>query len=487
MKTKTEWRARLDAARESGERWKEEHPVDLSSLIAKLDDSPVPASCAIPKIDFQTAVYHDERTNEVPRSTNLDELIGRSQLNDRQITTGKDGNLKACFSNVLDFLRFHDEWFKVLAFNEFTQKIVTKRETPFGKPAGEIWTDVDTTRTVEWLERKNCFVNSSVKTLEAVICVAHEYSFHPIRDYLASLIWDKVPRVNAFFSGYLGAANTRLNAAASSSFFIGAIARITKPGIKNDIVPVLSGEQGRRKSMSIQALCPDPEYFTDHISALGSKDSRAELAGRWLIELGEMARVKGHDLEVVKNFISCQVDHYRPSYGRMVADYPRQCVFIGTTNDRVSLNDETGARRFIPVEVTDCNVEAITRDRDQLWAEARERFHGGEKWWIEDRDILKDAKEQQDGCYLGGPWDCIIEAWIENPQPMADADRAILSVPGAVLVEEILKECIGKTADKWTQADANAVTRCLTHLGYKRTQRRLSGRRPKVWVKDGPL
>ena len=127
---------------------------------------------------------------------------------------------------------------------------------------------------------------------------------------------------------------------------------------------------------------PSPNWFADEISDLGSKDSAQDLRGKWIIELAELSAMKRGDIERTKAFMSRAIDHYRPSYGRRSQDFPRQCVFAGTTNADTYLGDETGNRRFWPVKVGHIDLAGLREVRDQLWAEAVAAFKAGEKWWL---------------------------------------------------------------------------------------------------------
>ena len=256
-------------------------------------------------------------------------------------------------------------------------------------------------------------------------------------------------------------------------WLIAAAARIYRPGCKVDHVLVFEGPQGVGKSTCLRILAGD-EWFADEISDLGTKDSAQDLRGKWVVELAEVAALKRATLERMKAFISRNVDHYRPSYGRRSMDFPRQCVFAGTTNADAYLADETGNRRFWPVKVTGLRLEELVRDRDQLWAEAVVRFKAGEAWWL-DREIEAFAAEEQEQRRQGDPWEEPILEWLGRQTKTEHT------------VAEILSGALRREVGDWTQADLNRVARCLRANGYERFQVRTaaqdnSGKRRRTWI-----
>jgi predicted P-loop ATPase len=149
--------------------------------------------------------------------------------------------------------------------------------------------------------------------------------------------------------------------------------------------------------MTAATLAVMPEWFCDSVGDLRNKDSAIQLCGRWIIELAELNSIRGSvQVEAVKAYLSRTHDVFRPPYGRRAVTVPRQCVFLGTTNERQYLRDRTGNRRFWPVRCTSIDLEALERDRDQLWAEAVHAYLAGEKWWLPPELEALAADEQDD-------------------------------------------------------------------------------------------
>jgi predicted P-loop ATPase len=318
---------------------------------------------------------------------------------------------------------------------------------------------------------------------DAITAVAHEYAYHPVRDYLNGVKWDGVERVGKLFQGYFKAKLPddttecdRLVAYldhASTCFLVSAVARAMKPGCKADYIPVVVGrQQGLLKSTAIRALCHDPAWFSDDISTeLIDRDTKESLSGKWIVELAEIPHIR-RETEKMKAFFSRREDRYRAAYGRGSKDHPRQGVFIGTSND-LEFVDVTGNRRFWPfISDGEISIETIERDRDQLWAEAVHLYRQGVQWWLPPT-IEKLAVEQQARFAETDVWDEIIAKWIDarggQPFTMADLFARDTGIrPFRDTVET-------------SRAEEMRAGRCLKRLRWYASQCTLDGKRARWW------
>ena len=163
--------------------------------------------------------------------------------------------------------------------------------------------------------------------------------------------------------------------AVGTAFLVSAVARIYEPGCQADHMLVFSGGQGIGKTRATQIL--GWPWTTDSVPDLHSKDSAIHLQGVWLVEMAELAALRKSEIESTKAFISRRVDRFRPPYGKRTVEIPRQCVFVGTTNEATYLKDPTGNRRFWPVQIANVDFATLEKGRDKLWAEAVELYRQG--------------------------------------------------------------------------------------------------------------
>ncbi|CAD5273079.1 Virulence-associated E family protein (fragment) [Bosea sp. 62] len=205
---------------------------------------------------------------------------------------------------------------------------------------------------------------------DALHMMALENSYHPIRDYLAGLEWDGKPRIDTLLVDYFGAEDTPLNRAIGRIVPIAAVRRVRRPGCKFDEILVLEGKQGTGKSTALAILAGAENHSDQEILTLDKRAQMEAMAGKWIYELSELEGLRKADAAKVKAFASQGSDRARMAYAYFADERPRECIFIGTTNDDHYLSDPTGNRRFWPVRTGAIDLEALARDRDQLWAEA---------------------------------------------------------------------------------------------------------------------
>ncbi|APG06975.1 hypothetical protein BKD09_01415 [Bradyrhizobium japonicum] len=381
---------------------------------------------------------------------------------------------KPLFANAVLALRGAQCWQGVLAFDVFAHQTMLMDVPPW-QPFIDAanfqprpWSEQDDLAATHWLQTVEAIAVSPAVTAQAVELVARDRSFHPVQDYLDNLEHDGTFRLDRMLSTYFGSEQTEYTKLTGRNMMISAVARIYDPGCKVDTVTILESEQGLKKSTAIKELF-DP-WFTDDISELGSKDAAMQVAGVWCVELGELDAMSKPEVSKVKAFISRRVDRFRPSYGKRVVERPRSCIFIGSTNESGYLKDATGARRFLPAKVIKIDVEALQRDRDLLWAEARILYEEGVPWWFTNDTksgiaAASIAKDEQEARYQADPWERLIADYLDSRLHQPPSNPAY-----RITIELVFRNAIELDEAKWDQAAMNRVARCLKRLGWERKQ-----------------
>jgi predicted P-loop ATPase len=322
------------------------------------------------------------------------------------------GRVLPILANILMALRQAPELCDAFTYDEMLAATILNCKLPAAESAEPTGVGVhprplrddDVTQVQEWLQWQGMPKIGRETTHQAISKRAQERAFNPVRDYLDSVAWDRKPRLGKWTSYYLGAEPSNYHSGIGQMVLIGAVARIYEPGCKFDYAMVLEGPQGVGKSRACKALGGD--WFSDSMPDIAqAKDAAQHLRGKWIIELAELAAIGRAEAEALKAFISRPVERYRPPYGREEVHEPRRCVFIASTNKETYLKDETGGRRFWPVRVGSIDIDALTHDRDQLFAEAVDRYRAGEKWWPDDEFEREHIKPQQEGRFESDAWE----------------------------------------------------------------------------------
>ena len=308
------------------------------------------------------------------------------------------GGIAQTIDNVVIILTHDPELSGRIALNELTHNIVALSSLPWRRVNGPSqWTDRDDGALRYHLERVYG-LSGKDRIFDAVNVVAQQGAFHPVREYLDSCAWDGVPRVETLLIDYLGAEDTELTRAVTRKTLAAAVARIYRPGCKFDYMLTIRGRQGLGKSALIAKL--GGEWFSDSFTTMNGKEAYEQVLGVWIMEVGELAGMRKAEAETIKLFVSKQVDRFRPAYGRRTEEFPRQCIFIGTTNEQQFLRDTTGNRRFWVVDTPNDPTRDMWKDLTPdtiraIWGEAVEIYKAGETLHLPKRleAMARDVQE----------------------------------------------------------------------------------------------
>src|SRR5262249_148691 len=173
---------------------------------------------------------------------------------------------------------------------------------------------------------------------------------------------------------------------------------------KFDEMLVLEGPQGLNKSELLKALAVIRDWFLDDLPLNADGKRVIEMTrGKWIVEAAELSGIRKAEVEHLKGTLSRQVDRGRMAYDRIITEKKRQFICIGTTNDSTYLRDATGNRRFWPVRIKWCDVDALRTDVDQLWAEAAMREAQGASIRL-DQNLWAEAAAEQADRVVDDPW-----------------------------------------------------------------------------------
>lgn len=418
----------------------------------------------------------------------------------------EEGAVKPTLHNV-EIIAKNDARLRGLAqINEFTQETV-QRTPPGQKPSrrrnptkatrqltGRVWDVDDELNGDLWSDDRDFAIRSIIEApktqggygikvsdrdLKAgIVLAANEHAFHPVREYLNGLAWDGTPRVEALFVTYVGAPDDAYSRHVARLMLLGAVTRIFEPGHKFDFAVILEGIQGKRKSTFIEIL--GKRWFAELDGDLHNPKEMIEIMqGSWIMEIPELSGFQRADVRALKAFISRRTDRARLAYARRAGAFPRQCIFIGSTNDKEYLKDDTGGRRFWPMacSIHEIDSDALERNIDQIWAEAtslyrgmRARQPGGTlPLYLTDPEARQQAALLQESRRIESADDGLagqILDWLDRPINSGNLDddtdaAGIALYRDVTCLLEIWCECLGKERGSYGQASAQMLGRAM--------------------------
>lgn len=301
------------------------------------------------------------------------------------LTTSDNGKVVRSLNNMLYILEHDPELADVFRLNMLTDRVDVVSDVSWKK--GKHPLDDDDINNTALIMEDYGIINANNMLDNAIRLIAGKKQYHPIKDKLEALEWDGVPRVAHALRHFFGCDENELVYESLKLFMLGALERIYHPGCKFETMLCLVGGQGVGKSTFFHFLALDDEWFTDDLRRLDDDNVVRKMIGHWIIEMPEMlATTSAKYIEENKSFVSRQKDTYKVPYAKHAKDYPRQCVFGGTSNKKNCLPfDRTGNRRFIPIEThkelaevhINGNILESRRYFEQMWAEIMTEYEPG--------------------------------------------------------------------------------------------------------------
>ena len=355
------------------------------------------------------------------------------------------------------------------------------------------WKDTDYTRLRLALEALGftTFGGGNELIRQAVALIAEQQTFDSAQAWLGELLWDQVPRVRSFAARYLGATESGGYGEGLSEYLWTELAgRVREPGCKADMMVVLYGPQGSLKSTVVAALAPTAEmsikiHFSEH-----DGDKARKIQGKLTVEIDEMRGMATSDEDAIKSFLSARSDSWIPKYRERPVTAWRRCAFIGTTDKQEFLSDLAGNRRYLPLSIGKIDLEAIERDREQLWAEAAEMF---------DRSGVSHAVERIAGAahaahQRGDVWDEPIREWMAKPAGVSEQFEDVRGARGGrtgertngeglITVVQVLTQALLIPVGQIKRDHQNRVISLFKRDGYEQTVRWSDGKSRRGWAK----
>ena len=384
----------------------------------------------------------------------------------------KSGQIEAIVGNVQKAVNRPDATGMDIRYDEFRGEIIWSIP---GSGAWQRWEDHHYTALRLRLEQLAFKPVGRELIRDMVLYRAKDNRIDTAMVWLDSLSWDGVSRVGTFFPTYFGTDDTAYTRAVSTYIWTAMASRVLSPGSKVDMVPVLVGAQGQRKSWGISAMVPSEDHFAEFDLTSRDADMSRKMRGTLMGELAELRGINSRDAESIKAWLTQRHERWTPKYLEMETVFPRRLVFIGTSNQREFLSDETGNRRWLPVVSGSVQVEQIIADRDQLWAEAAALFTADGLAWAHAEALARDIHD--DFRVVDEAWETPVMRWLADVDVAGTSNRDRTDLT----THTIMSEALGLDAKNCKRADQVRICKILQVCGMKQVFYRVSAKTARVW------
>ncbi len=393
----------------------------------------------------------------------------------------KEGRILPTTSNLLQALDRPDMTGYHLGVDTFKEALMFARRPGAWEP----FSDVHYTRIKHALENngKGFRPIARVEVKECVADIADRNRFDSAQLWLEGLKWDGVKRIDNFLYDYWGAADTEYTRAVSLYIWTALAGRVLDPGCQADMMPILVGDEGPGKTSVIRALVPSDDYFCEVAFDEKDDDIARKLRGVLACEVAELRGLGTRDEESIYAFVTRRYEKWVPKFKEFAASFPRRSILFGTTNDGEFLSKE--GRRWLPFNVgaragrseDAIRVEAVERDREQLWAEGAARWKRDGQAWQEVKRLGPEARQE---FIYTHPWEEQLAAWlVDYAEVIAEKDdRGNIFIPS----HKILSQGLGITG-RMTGADGRQLAKVMPRLGFIRS---VKGGAVRGWVRREP-
>lgn len=394
-----------------------------------------------------------------PMSDSLAQLVA-------SLERDKSGGVYATLPNLMTMLAEPEACQWRIRLDEFKSELMFAPVTD--SAAWRPIKDTDYTAARIWLEENARFHPVSKDMIrDTMHYVGEQNKMDSAQEWLTSLRWDGIKRIDTFMPKYMGTVNTSYERSVGVYLWTALAGRVMQPGCQVDMAPILVGRQGIGKSQGIKALVPDPSFYVE-IRLDEEDDAIArKIRGVLVGEIAELRGLRTSDRDRIKAFMTRTHEKWTPKYMEHSTTFARRLVMFGSTNDDEFL-DDTENRRWLPVRTTGVDVKAIERDREQLWAEAYERWLAEGILWQEAEKLGKESRadfETEDN------WQRPITEWLELNKDMTSFSTA-----------DVLTQAIGYDHRQVNRQHELRVSRILPTLGYKKVNKRFGNKVLKVWT-----